>query len=325
MQHSHRRVVQSRNTASAMSHVHPAEYSHMPSHALKFLLRAGVTLSLMTLAACGDKQSADLGRDSALGRDLAMAASDSNAQPKLQDVPVTPPPAPVDVAPTPPPTSAPVATPSPKPRTPAPKPKPTTTPAPSAPAASPAPAPKSAAPTTGSIDAGTTLSFSNAAKVCSNTSTVGDKFTAQLTQAVSGSNGVTIPAGATGTFEVTEAKTAKNSNDTTYLRVRMLSVSYDGNSYPVEATVQSATTERVRSATKGTDAKKVAGGAIIGAIAGQIIGKSKKGTVIGAAAGAAAGTAAASATADFDMCMNGGASIAVKLDAPVTVRKGSSN
>lgn len=322
MRHTHGRTVHSRDTASALSQACPAEYSPMPSRTFTFFMRSGVALlaalSLLTLAACGDKQSADtaLGRDSALGRDLAMAASDSNAQPKLQDVPVVAPPAPTDVAPTPPPAAAPAA----KPRTPAPKPKPAKAPTPSAPAAAPAAAPKPAAPTTGSIDAGTTLSFTNATKVCSNTSKVGDKFTAQLTQAVSGSNGAMIPAGATGTFEVTEARTAKNANDTTYLVVRMLSVTYDGNSYPVDATVQSATAERVRSATKGTDAKKVAGGAIIGAIAGRIIGKSTKGTVIGAAAGAAAGTAAASATADFDMCINGSASIAVKLDAPMTVR-----
>ena len=318
MRHSHGRTVHPRDTAPALSRACPAEYSQMPSRTFTFFMRSGVALlaalSLLTLAACGDKQSADtaMGRDSALGRDLAMAASDSNAQPKLQDVPVVAPPAPTDVAPAP----APAA----KPRTPAPKPKPTTAPNPSAPAAAPAASPKPAASTTGLIGAGTTLSFTNATKVCSNTSSVGDKFTAQLTQAVSGSNGAMIPAGATGTFEVTEARTAKNANDTTYLVVRMLSVTYDGNSYPVDATVQSATAERVRSATKGTDAKKVAGGAIIGAIAGRIIGKSTKGTVIGAAAGAAAGTAAASATADFDMCINGGASIAVKLDAPMTVR-----
>ena len=39
-----------------------------------------------------------------------------------------------------------------------------------------------------------------------------------------------------------------------------------------------------------------------------------------AAAGAAAGTAAAAATANFDTCINAGASIRATLDAPVTVR-----
>ena len=164
------------------------------------------------------------------------------------------------------------------------------------------------------------MTFETGSKVCSNTAAVGDKFTAELSEAVSATNGVSIPTGATGTFEVVESKTAQNSNDNTFLRVRLVSVQFGGKTYPVESTVQTASTERVRSATKGTDAKKVAGGAILGAIAGQVIGKSTKGTVIGAAAGAAAGTAAAAATANFDTCLNSGASIAVTLDGPLTVR-----
>lgn len=167
---------------------------------------------------------------------------------------------------------------------------------------------------------GTRLSFSSSSKVCSNTMPVGEKFTAELSESVSASNGVSIPAGAMGTFEVVEAKTARNSKDETTLRVRLVSVQFGDRTYPVESTVQTASTERVRSATKGTDAKKVAGGAILGAIAGQVIGNSTRGTVIGAAAGAAAGTAAAAATANFDTCINSGATIAVMLDAPVTVR-----
>ncbi|MEP6778240.1 MAG: hypothetical protein ABJC26_00010, partial [Gemmatimonadaceae bacterium] len=112
----------------------------------------------------------------------------------------------------------------------------------------------------------------------------------------------------------------KNSNDKTYLNVRLLTVQYGGKTYPVESTVQVASTERIRGASKSTDAKKVAGGAVIGAIIGQIIGKDTKGTIIGGAAGAAAGTAAAVATADYITCLNGGGSVVVKLDAPATVR-----
>ncbi len=267
--------------------------------------------ALSALAACGGDKSGDaaLSADSALGRDLAMAATDSSVQPKLEDVPVTPPPAPAET---------PTAT-KPKPK-PAPVTPPKTSPA-TPPAAAPAPVP--AKPTTGSIEAGTTLRFTANAKLCSNTTKVGDKFTAPISASVSGSNGAEIPAGAMGTFEVVEAKTAKNSNDATSLKVRLVAVTVGGESYPVETTLQTASTERVRSATKGTDAKKVAGGAVIGAIAGQIIGKSTKGTVVGAAAGAAAGTAAAAATADYDTCLNDGSVITVTLDAPVTVRVAS--
>ncbi|WP_373067852.1 hypothetical protein [Gemmatimonas sp.] len=264
------------------------------------------TLSLVTLAACGEKgaDNASLNADSTLGRDLAMATD--SAQPKLADVPVTPPPAPVAMAPAPAPKAA------------APRPRPTTTaPKPSTPSVTPAP---TLAAVTGVVASGTSFRFATNNKVCSNTVTAGEKFTASLEESVTATNGVVIPEGATGTFEVVEAKTAKNSNDQTSLTVKLVSVTYGGRTYPLEATVQSASAERVRSATKGTDAKKVAGGAILGAIAGQIIGKNTKGTVIGAAAGAAAGTAAAAATANFDTCINAGAGISATLDAPVTVR-----
>lgn len=271
------------------------------------------TLALAALAACGgDKtDSAALSSDAALGRDLAMAQRDS-VQPQLQDVPAPEPVTPAPAAPAP---NRPVTRPStPKP---APSKPSTSTPAPAP--ATPAPA-APAAPVEGTVAAGTSLKFVANSKVCSNTVAAGDKFTGALTESVQASNGVTIPEGATATFEVTEAKTAKNSNDQTYLRVRLVSVQYGGRTYPLEATVQTASTERVRSASKGTDAKKVAGGAILGAIAGQVIGKNTKGTVIGAAAGAAAGTAAAAATADFDTCLGSGAAISATLDAPVTVR-----
>ncbi len=264
------------------------------------------TLSLVALAACGDKGAgnASLNADSTLGRDLAMATD--SAQPKLEDVPVTPPPAPAAAAPAP--------------RTAAPRPRPrATAPNPSAPAPTPAPTPAAVA-VTGVVASGTSFRFAANNKVCSNTVTTGEKFTASLEESVAATNGVVIPEGATGTFEVVEARTAKNSNDQTSLTVKLVSVTYGGRTYPIEATVQSASAERVRSASKGTDAKKVAGGAILGAIAGQVISKNTKGTVIGAAAGAAVGTATAAATANYDTCINAGAGISATLDAPVTVR-----
>lgn len=286
-------------------------------------LRPTVFLSSMALAAltaCGGDKSADTGAlasDSALGRDLALAQQDS-AQPQLQDVPTTPAP-----SPEPAPAAAPAPAPRPRPRPTAPRPE-ATRPSP-APAATPAPAPAPAAPVSGTVAAGTSMRFAANSKVCSNSAPAGEKFTAELSEAVSATNGISIPAGATGTFEVVESKTAQNSKDDTYLRVRLVSVQFGGRTYPVEATVQTASTERVRSASKGTDAKKVAGGAIIGAIAGQVIGKSTKGTVVGAAAGAAAGTAAAAATANYDTCLNSGGTVTVTLDGPITVRPAPAN
>jgi hypothetical protein len=167
------------------------------------------------------------------------------------------------------------------------------------------------------------MRFVTNTNVCTGVTNVGDKFTARLSGALEGSNGATIPAGATGTFEVVTAKRAQNQNDDTFLTVRLVSVTVEGNVYPVQATTQSAATTRVRAASTGDDAKKVATGAVVGAIAGRILGKDTKGAVVGAAAGAAAGTAAAVGTADFDTCLNSGSVIAVTLSAPVTVKVGA--
>lgn len=269
----------------------------------------GALALVLTAAACGggDSSSDALSGDDALGRDLALAGQDS-VQPALEDVAVMETtPAPVAEAPTPRPAA---------PRAPAPRPT-ATTPAPApAPAAAPAPV----VPTEGAISSGTAMRFVTNTQVCTGITNAGDRFTARLSGELEGSNGAKIPAGSTGTFEVVTAKRAQNQNDDTYLTVRLVSVTVDGNVYPVQATTQSAATERVRAASTGTDAKKVATGAVVGAIAGRILGKDTKGAVVGAAAGAAAGTAAAVGTADFDTCLNSGAVIAVTLNAPVTVK-----
>ena len=170
------------------------------------------------------------------------------------------------------------------------------------------------------IAAGTTLKFESSGKVCSNTNKVGDTFSAALAGDVSGSNGATIPGGSLANFEVTSVRTAKNSADTTHLGMRMVSLTVGGTSYNVDATIDNASTERFRSASRGTDAKKVGGGAVIGAVIGQIISKNTKGTVIGGAVGAAGGAAVASATADYDTCLNQGAAITVKLDKPLSIK-----
>ncbi len=274
-----------------------------------------VMCGIMLAAACSGEKKSELqvlGSDSALSRDLAMAARDS-VQPQLQDIRA---PGTANATPTPAKAPAPVNT----PKSSATSPKPTVTPPPATTTPAASPAPPAALPVTGTVAAGTSMRFAASNKLCSNTARGGDRFTTELAAPVQASNGFEIPAGATGNFEVVASRTAANSSDSTTLTVRLVSVAFNGRTYPVDATVQSAATERVRSASKSTDAQKVAGGAIIGGIVGQVIGKNTKGTVIGAAAGAAAGTAAAAKTADYDTCLQSGATITVRLDAPAIIR-----
>ncbi len=283
---------------------------------------AALTVAL-ALGACSKDNQGDasaLAQDSALARDLARVGGDTAVVPQLQDVPAE--------APTPEPAVTPPAnTPKPKPKPPAPKP---TTPKPTTPVPTPVPTNTTAsgntvekgtgtAIKTGTVAAGATLRLGASDKVCTNTNKVGDRFVATLNESVTGSDGAVIPSGAAVTIELTQLKRSENANDQIQMGFRVVNIAFDGHTYPLDADVQTAEITRVRNSSTGNDAKKVLGGAVAGAVIGQILGKKSKSTIIGAAAGAAAGGAAAAATANYEGCVNAGAPLVVKLNAPVTV------
>jgi len=274
--------------------------------------------------------STALGTDSTLNKDLALASRDSTAQPALKDVPAATPEAPARTA-----------SPAPKKRAP----ERTTPRTPSRPANSPvATAPATTSPTTtasgntvtknpttgtnaetgggavGMIPAGATLTTNSSSKICTGTNAVGDHVTATVQTPVTGSNGATIPAGATVNMTVTALKRSENTNDKIVMEFAVNSVTFGGRTYPIEASVESAAINRVKDQPSNKDVQKVGIGAAAGAIVGRIFGKSTKATVIGGAAGAAAGAAAAAATANYQGCIDSGGSIVLKLTAPATVK-----
>jgi uncharacterized protein YcfJ len=303
--------------------------------------------ALVAAAACGDgnrRTEAALSQDSALSRDLSLAQrSDSASQPQLQDVPSnTPPAATAPMTPAPEPAAAPAPTPRRTPA-PAPAPRPAPRPAPERTATRPTPRPTPQATQTadaaddaprddrparaaaerggvGTIPAGATLLLNSNRRVCTNTNQVGDRFTASLADAVTGNNGATIPAGATATVEITQLDRSENVNDKIKMSFRVVSVSYGGRTYAADATTESADVTRVRNQPSAKDRQKVIGGAVAGAIAGRVLGGGTKGTVIGAATGAAAGAGVAAATANYEGCLNDGASMRVRLTDAVQVR-----
>jgi len=171
----------------------------------------------------------------------------------------------------------------------------------------------------GTIPAGATLNLASGSKICTNTNKVGERFAATVTDAVVGSNGAVIPAGATANVEVTELKRSENANDNVVMGFRVVSVSFGGHTYPVSATTSYAQVSKVKNQPKGKDVQKVVGGAAIGAIAGQILGRSTKATVIGGAVGAAAGAGAAAATANYEGCVNSGGRITATLNSSTQV------
>lgn len=277
-------------------------------------LAAGVALSA---GACNkDKgNTAALAQDTTLNRDLQLANKDSAAQPQLKDVP-----APDSTASAP--SSKPVEhtrprhrAPSSSPSTSASAPSSTTT----ASGNSVAVTPSGGSAALGTIAAGTTLNLTSNDKICTNTNKAGDKFTASVADAVVGTNGATIPAGSNVAMQVADLERSSNATKAIQMTFSVQSVSIGGTSYPLSAQIDHVDVTTQRNASVGSDAAKVAGGAVIGAIIGQVIGHNTKGTVIGAATGAAAGTAVAMGTAAYEGCVPQGGKITIHLTDPAQV------
>jgi hypothetical protein len=289
---------------------------------------ASLVLTLALIAgACSDKKADTLAEDTSLNRDLQMANQDTSAQPALQDVPAT-----VEPGTSGPVASAPTTSPS-RPRssgTTTTRTPPRTT-NPSTPAPAPAPTTTASGNTVtkgsggseravGTIPAGAEISLSSNSRVCTNTHKVGQRFSATVSNTVTGSNGATIPAGATATVEITQLDRSENANDPIHRGFRVVSVTFGGRTYAVDATTTYANVDRIRNQPKSKDVQKVVGGAAVGAIIGQVLGKDTKSTVIGAATGAAAGAGAAAATANYEGCVPTGGRITITLDNAATVQ-----
>src|SRR5215831_2823491 len=285
-------------------------------------LGASIVLAAALFAACSKEakkgpDSAALGADSSLSRDLAMANHDSAAKPQLKDT-AAPAPAKETQRKRPEPRAHDV-----KPSTPKPGAAATSVTTPSGNTETKNPAGSEGAKAGGAVGmiaAGTTLNLHASEKVCTNTNAVGDHVSATLTDAVSGTNGASIPSGATVNMTVTELKRSENSNDPIVINFAVNSVTFGGKTYPLDASVTSASIDRIRDESKAKDAQKVGVGAVAGAIAGKLIGKSTKGAVIGGVAGAAAGAGVAAATANYQGCVPSGGAIVVKLNSAATVK-----
>jgi hypothetical protein len=271
---------------------------------------ASLALSLALFAGACSKNDDTAAADSALNKDIQLANGDTSARPALTDVPA--------------------GTAANAPGTATTKTTTTTTRKPTTTTRTPTTSvtssgntvtrnPSGSATRTGTIAAGAVLNLASGSKICTNTNHVGDRFNASVTNAIVGSNGAVIPAGATATVEVTELKRSENVNDKVVMGFRVVSVNFGGHTYPISATTSYADVSRVKNQPKSKDVQKVVGGAAIGAIAGQILGKSTKATVIGGAVGAAAGAGAAAATANYEGCVNSGSRITATLNSSTQV------
>jgi hypothetical protein len=186
------------------------------------------------------------------------------------------------------------------------------------PAARP-PAPP-ARPATRTLASGARFDIAATDTISSRTAKTGDTFSARVVEDVRNAAGqVVIPAGATVNGKITEVKPAPNPRTPGTLTLDVTSITVGGNTYPIDAHVDSLeTVHKGRGVTTG-DAAKVGAGAAAGAILGRVIGGNSKGTVIGGIVGAAAGAGVASTTKDSDIVLPAGAHIIVRLTKDLTV------
>lgn len=126
-------------------------------------------------------------------------------------------------------------------------PAPTTTAPAATPAPAPAPPPPPPAPVakTGNIGPGTTLELASGSRVCSNSSSDGDKFTATTVTPVSGSNGITLPVGTQVILSVVSAKAP------VFITTKGVSIDVAGKAVPISGTGTAHTEFNAAPSTKG--------------------------------------------------------------------------
>jgi hypothetical protein len=257
--------------------------------------------TMAALAACAPGDRGETATADSLSRDLQLAPVDTSAE--LNDRPTASTPAP---APTPARPSRPAS----------PVPSPTA----SAPARPAVPAPAAPAPAAASLAAGTSLTAATTAEIRSHKNKVGDTVTAKIAADVKDRSGrVVIPAGSTVALKVTAIKESENKSDTTgTLTLQPTSVSINGQSHPIAASIKGVDTRLEGRKTGAGDIAKVGGGAAAGAILGRVLGGSTKGAVIGGVIGGAVGTQRAVETKDRDIVLPAGTSVTLVLDETFT-------
>jgi hypothetical protein len=182
------------------------------------------------------------------------------------------------------------------------------------------PRPQQPTTVTRTAPSGTTLALRLNETLSTETSSVGDGFTATLSSPVRAADGsVLIPEGAVVRGRVTAVQPSTRAGQTALIKVAYESISWGGRSYDLNATLVEAPVQRDQRTTRGQQAATIGAGAAAGAILGQVLGRDREATLAGAAIGAAAGTAIALGTADVDAVMPAGGRMVIRLDTPVSV------
>ena len=174
---------------------------------------------------------------------------------------------------------------------------------------------KAQAPQPVVIPSGTVLTVRLGEAVGSKISSAGQSFSATLADPVEVGGQTVIPAGASASGTVVDAKPLGRFKGGASLQLKLTSVTVNGTERAIETSsvVRSAKGKGKRTATM------IGGGAGVGALIGGLVGGGK-GAAIGAATGAGAGTAGTAFTGNKDIVLPAESALSFKLEQALELK-----
>ncbi len=186
----------------------------------------------------------------------------------------------------------------------------------------PPPEPVQAPSTARTLPAGTTLQVRLDDRLGTQSSKVGDRFTATVAEPVTAQNGATVvPAGAKVYGSVTGLHESTRAGDPAVIKLDFNRLAFNGNSYAFDAAVESTHLQTEGGDTRNETLKKAGIGAAAGAVLGAVLGDADlKSILIGGAIGAAAGTAISLGTGDVQGVLPSGTAMTLRNTQTVALR-----
>jgi len=167
------------------------------------------------------------------------------------------------------------------------------------------------------VPAGTALTVRVGQALGSKTSQTGQTFLATVAQPVSVGGRTAIPAGATVSGTVVNAKPKGRFKGEGELSLALLSVAVKGKTYSIQTRAFDSTVKGKGKRTAATTGGGAAGGALIGGLAGG-----GKGAGIGALVGAGAGLVGGAMTGNKQVEIPAESALTFQLSAPLTLPPG---
>ena len=164
------------------------------------------------------------------------------------------------------------------------------------------------------VPAGTVVTVRVGTSLGSKTSQTGQSFPATLARSLSAQGNTAIPAGASATGTVVEAKAKGKIKGEAVLNLALTSITVRGRSYPIETDVVQNTAKGKGKRTAATTGGGLAGGALIGGLAGG-----GKGAGIGALLGGGAGLIGGAMTGNKQIEIPAESAISFRLARPLTI------